>query len=125
MVFSPDSQVLASASDDETVRLWQRETGQEIEQIKGYYGNDISFSKDGSQLESNMGLIPSAFWSNIHHSPIPILSVKNEWVVYKGFEVLRLPPLLFVYAIRDNSLVLGDGYGGMTFLRFSKTLAPF
>ena len=52
--FSPNGQVLASASGDRTVKLWDVQTGTEIETLKGH-NNDVlsvSFSPDGQTIAS-------------------------------------------------------------------------
>ncbi|WP_416212377.1 WD40 repeat domain-containing protein [Nostoc sp. DedQUE09] len=52
--FSPDGKMLASASDDHTVKLWDTSTGQEIKTLIGHtnwiWG--VSFSPDGKMLAS-------------------------------------------------------------------------
>ncbi|WP_017317618.1 nSTAND1 domain-containing NTPase [Mastigocladopsis repens] len=52
--FSPDGKMLASASDDHTVKLWDTSTGQEIKTLTGHtnwiWG--VSFSPDGKMLAS-------------------------------------------------------------------------
>ena len=54
MIFSPDNQLLASASLDGTVKLWDVKTGVELRTLKGrrHWVTSISFSPDGSTLAS-------------------------------------------------------------------------
>src|SRR5947207_12366712 len=54
VAFSQDGSLLASASDDETVRLWNPATGQEVQMLRGHTGwiNAVTFSQDGSLLAS-------------------------------------------------------------------------
>ncbi|MBW4613408.1 MAG: CHAT domain-containing protein [Desmonostoc vinosum HA7617-LM4] len=52
--FSPDGKMLASASDDNTVKLWNTATGKEIKTLFGHTNiiNDVRFSPDGKILAS-------------------------------------------------------------------------
>ena len=54
MVFSPDGKRLASANEDQTVKLWDAMTGQEILTLKGHTGDvlSVAFSPDGKRLAS-------------------------------------------------------------------------
>ena len=54
------------------------------------------------------------------------MSVKGEWVRYKDYNVLWLPPNRrpSVYAFQDKTLVLGNSSGQVTFFQFSSTVTP-
>ncbi|MBS0263660.1 MAG: WD40 repeat domain-containing protein, partial [Planctomycetes bacterium] len=54
VAFRPDGKQIASASADETIRLWQAETGQLLHTLEGHAGAilDVAYSPDGTQLAS-------------------------------------------------------------------------
>ena len=51
--FSPDGNTLASGSEDDTIRLWDANTGEHIRTLTGHDAVlSVSFSPDGNTLAS-------------------------------------------------------------------------
>lgn len=59
--FSPDSRLLATASVDSTIRLWEAATGRELTVLRGHLSqvDSVAFAEDGvtlASLEENQGV---------------------------------------------------------------------
>ncbi len=52
VAFSPDGDMLASKSFDETIKIWNPNTGQLLRTIHTSRGGQIAFSPDGNMLAS-------------------------------------------------------------------------
>ena len=55
LTFSPDGQTLASGSNDNTVRLWNVNSGKQLHIMEGNSGGTVAFTPDGNSLISRGG----------------------------------------------------------------------
>jgi WD40 repeat protein len=65
VAFSPDGRLLATASRDETVKLWATETGEEVQTLHGHGGfvQSVAFSPDGRLLATGSLDGTARLWS--------------------------------------------------------------
>jgi WD40 repeat protein len=71
VAFSPDGTQVASASSDETVRLWDLATGSELQTLKGHSGRvyGAAFSPDGTQVASASDDKTVRLWDPVAAAP--------------------------------------------------------
>ncbi len=86
-VFSPDGKILASASDDHLIRLWDAENGNELAQLAGHTElvQCVAFSRDGNYLASCSGDRTIKIWEVKTHQLCRTLMGHSERVFGVAF----------------------------------------
>jgi WD40 repeat protein len=92
VAFSPDSQTVASGSDDKTIKLWDAKTGKELQTLEGH--SDSVASIIGQSL----------------YNPNPQVSMANDWIAFDNESLIWLPAKYCKFncsAIQNGTLALG------------------
>ncbi|MBL8424565.1 MAG: pentapeptide repeat-containing protein [Candidatus Accumulibacter phosphatis] len=87
VAFSPDGRRLLSGSYDETLRLWDAETGQEIRSFTGHQGPvaSVAFSPDGRRLLSGSKDQTLRLWDAESGQVIRSFAGHQSWVTSIAF----------------------------------------
>jgi len=125
IAFSPDSRTLASASDDLTVKMWDARSGAALQMIQvDAVVNTLSFSDDGTYLNTSRGRLHSTFLSREPTIPYPIspasVVVKERRVSLDTRDIFWLPSEYAPssVAVHKSMVGLGCPSGGVFIIEF-------
>ncbi|GJN78789.1 hypothetical protein PLIIFM63780_002298 [Purpureocillium lilacinum] len=82
VAFSPDSTLVASGSDDETIRLWRVATGECVQTLEGHDGwvRSVAFSPDSTLVASGSGDETIRLWRVATGECVQTLEGHGGWV---------------------------------------------
>ncbi len=116
--------MLASASDDRTVRLWDTATGAHKQTLDvDVTIHQLFFSSNGSYLHTDRGVLDITCEIASHSPPLTTLALfaKEQWIVYGSETLLWLPPdyRATSVAVFGDTIVLGHESGGLSIIEFT------
>lgn len=101
--FSPDGQTFATASADETVRVWNVQTGQQLKVLQGSSAiNAVAFSPDGNLLVTGSSDGTLTFWGVQSGKPLKSFSLAKSAITSITFNAV------------GSKLVIADASGAIS-----------
>jgi WD40 repeat protein/tRNA A-37 threonylcarbamoyl transferase component Bud32 len=109
--FSPDGRQIVSGSEDETLKVWDAETGQEMLTLKGHSGYviGVAFSPDGRRIVSGSDDMTLKVWDAETGQEIRTLGGHSDYVTSVAFSP---DGRRIVSGSEDNTLKVWDAETG-------------
>jgi WD40 repeat protein len=119
LAFAPDGQTLASGSWDNTVRIWQRNSGKELKRWQLPLGEfagitGLAYSPDGKRLAAIGDDGTIRLWDNVAAKELASLTTRPHFSPWpdRSLEVAYSPDGKFLIALGKRSIRIGETTGG-------------